>query len=287
MMIAVNVPDAGKQSMSASTETSLAEPLVSVVIPTYNAEPYIGATLRSVLAQTFQRFEIIVVDDRSRDKTADVVEAAARVEPRIRLIRLEKNFGGPAGPRNVGVQQARGQWVAFLDADDIWHPDKLRVQLELVARTGHKFCSSKMLDFHDERELIFAPVVATRTSEVSFLAQLIKFRTPTSSVLVETEVIRKHHFNPDPRYKAREDLDCWLHCLEEIGTSIKIEHPLIGYRVSPQQISGNKMTMVKRHHHVLRNYTFRSGRKLGLGAALFTLTHFAIASYTRLVLKEL
>lgn len=263
------------------------EPLVSVVVPAYNAAAFIGATLRSVLAQSYANFEVLVVDDRSPDDTAAVVEEVARADPRVRLIRLEKNFGGPAGPRNVGVGQARGRWVAFLDADDIWHPDKLKVQLDVVSRTGHRFCSSKMLDFHDERELAFTPVAAPRTSEVSFLAQLVKFRTPTSSVLVDADVIRRHPFNPSPRYKAREDLDCWLHCLEEIGTSVKIEHPLIGYRVSPQQISGNKMTMVKRHHHVLKEYRFRSGRKLGLGAALFTFTHFAIASYTRLVLKEL
>lgn len=264
------------------------KPTVSVVIPSYNAASYIAATLESVLAQTYGSFEILVVDDRSKDDTGGVVEAIATRDPRVRLIRLERNFGGPAGPRNVGVGQAVGEWVAFLDADDIWHPDKLRLQLDVLDRSGAAFCSSEMVNFSDERELKFDPVSNVKTSKVSFLSQLIKPRTPTSSVLVRTELVRRHPFNESPLYKAREDMDCWLHCHEEIGHSVKIMHALIGYRISANQISGNKILMVKRHHYALKNYTFQSGRKLGsIAAGLFTATHFVIAYYYRSILKKL
>lgn len=273
--------------MTSLTDDSSHPPLVSVVMPAYNAESYIAATLRSVLGQSYRHFEVLVVDDCSRDGTAEVVRALSAEDPRIRLIRLDKNFGAPAGPRNIGVRQARGRWVAFLDADDIWHPDKLKIQLDVLSRTGAKFCSSKMIDFRDERDLVFTPADDAQIARISFLSQLIKFRTPTSSVLVDLDVIRRHPFHESPSYKAREDLDCWLHCHEEIGTSVKIQHALIGYRLSPQQISGNKLKMVKRHYHVLKEYTFRSGRKLGIAAALFTFTHLVISSYYRVVLREL
>lgn len=273
--------------MTDLDESALPGPLVSVVMPAYNARAYIEATLRSVQAQTYPRFEVLVVDDMSSDGTLEIVEAVAAQDARVRLIRLDRNFGGPAGPRNVGVRQAQGEWIAFLDADDIWHPDKLRLQLDVLRRTGAAFCSSRMIDFADEAELDFKPVDKIETVELSFLSQLIKLRTPTSSVVVAADLVRRNSFNESPLYKAREDLDCWLHCHEEIGSSVKLNHPLIGYRISPNQISGSKLTMIKRHYHVLKEYTFRSGRKLGLGALVFTLTHFAAAYYYRFLLKEL
>ncbi len=264
------------------------QPLVSVVIPAYNAQDFIAATVRSVLAQTHAALEVIVVDDRSKDRTADVVDDLAAQDPRVRLVRLEKNFGAPAGPRNIGVAQAAGEWVAFLDADDIWHPDKLRLQLEALGRTGARFCCTKMQDFADEKELAFPPVANPPTRAMTFRSILTKPRVPTSSVVADTQLLRRHPFNEDMSYKAREDFDCWLRCHEEIGSSVKIEVPLIGYRVSANQISGSKLKMMKRHFHVLRHYRFRSGRKLGtIGAGFFTFTHMALSAYYRLVLREL
>lgn len=271
-----------------TTDSALAAaPQVSVVIPCYNGAAFIGATLRSVQAQSFVDFEMLVVDDGSRDATAAVVEAMAAVDRRIRLIRLERNSGGPATPRNVGVSQARGRWIAFLDADDIWHPDKLRSQLTTMQRNGAKFCCSRMIDFVDEARLAFTAVAGDRVARITFLSHLVKSRIPTSSVLLEAELARRHPFNEDPSYRAREDFVCWAHCLEEIGSSIKVQHPLIGYRVSSQQISGDKWLMMKRHYHVLKEYRFRSGRRLGLSAALFTFTHMALSAYYRLMLREL
>lgn len=263
-------------------------PLVSVVVPAYNAARFIGATIDSVLAQTFAGFELIVVDDCSTDGTADIVKGYAARDSRVRWVRLSQNRGAPAGPRNVGVRESHGGWLAFLDADDLWHPRKLECQMRALARTGARFCSTRMRDFTDPADLEFTdPGEAFRIERISFLKQLVKYRTPTSSVVVERALILRHPFNEAMSYKAREDLDCWLHCHEEIGSSIKILHPLVGYRIVPGQISGHKWTMVKRHLHVLRGYRFASGRSLGIGAFLFTATHFLLALYYRLLKREL
>lgn len=104
-------------------------PRVSVVIPAYNAEAHIGEALASLRAQTCKEMEVIVVDDGSSDRTSDVVTQGF---PEVRCIRQAN--GGASSARNKGVQEARGEWVAFLDADDAWHPDKLRAQLALMAR---------------------------------------------------------------------------------------------------------------------------------------------------------
>lgn len=263
------------------------KPIISVVIPAFNAEKYIAEAIESVLGQSYENFELLVVNDCSTDCTSTVVESFAFHDKRVTLIDLPANKGGPAGPRNIGVLQARGRWIAFLDADDIWHPCKLQRQLDLLEKTGARFCSTQMVDFVDANQLSLSDASLDQYEWVSFLSQLIKFRTPTSSVVVEKSLIERYPFNESMNYKAREDLDCWLHCHEEIGRSVKITRPMMGYRIIPGQISGQKWTMFKRHLHVLWRYRLMSGRALHAGALLFTISHFGLAIYYRLIKKGL
>jgi teichuronic acid biosynthesis glycosyltransferase TuaG len=144
-----------------------------------------------------------------------------------------------------------------------------------------------MVDFTEQAPPVFTPPGQPGIERIAFLKQLIKFRTPTSSVVANRELLLRHPFNEDLSFKAREDLDCWLHCHEEIGASIKLKHPLMGYRIVAGQISGGKWTMMRRHFHVLRAYRFKSGRSLGPGALLFTFSHFLFAVYYRLLKKSL
>ena len=262
-------------------------PTISIVMPAYNSGRYIVTTVKSVQAQTFADFELIVIDDGSTDDTVALVNQLAESDPRIRLIRMEKNFGRPAGPRNLGVREARGEWVAFLDSDDIWHPRKLELQMAALAETGTQFCSAQMLDFEDETALRLPDNDKPRIEKVSFLRQLIKSRTATSAVLVKRDLVLRHPFNEDARLKAREDMECWLRCFEEIGYSIKLMTPLVGYRVIPGQISGNKWLMVKRHHYMLKSYRRRSGRGLGWTVPLFTASHFLLAVVYRRINRGL
>ena len=101
---------------------------ISVVVPAFNAERHLPATLHSILAQRGVTLELIVVDDCSTDGTAACVAGIAHRDPRVRYLRTASNCGGPAGPRNQGVAAATSQWIALCDADDLWHPDKLRIQ---------------------------------------------------------------------------------------------------------------------------------------------------------------
>ena len=105
------------------------KPIVSVVIPAYNAEKYIAAAIDSVLGQTYSDFEVLVVNDCSTDGTKAMVENFAFHDERVCLINLPANKGAPAGPRNIGVLRARGRWIAFLDADDWHHPHHLQYLL--------------------------------------------------------------------------------------------------------------------------------------------------------------
>jgi teichuronic acid biosynthesis glycosyltransferase TuaG len=262
-------------------------PSVSVVIPAYNAEKYISDAIESVLCQSYKDFELLVVNDCSTDDTKLVVEGLALLDKRVYLINLSTNNGAPAAPRNVGIRLARGRWIAFLDADDIWHPCKLQRQVDLLIKSGARFCSTQMVDFIDVNQLSLADALPDEYEWVSFLSQLIKYRTPTSSVVVEKSLVECYPFNECLSYKAREDLDCWLHCHEEIGRSVKISRQMVGYRITPGQISERKLTMFKRHFHVLWSYRFMSGRSLHVSALLFTFSHFVLSFYYRLIKKGL
>jgi teichuronic acid biosynthesis glycosyltransferase TuaG len=255
--------------------------LVSVVIPCHDSARYIGATLESVLAQTYRNIEVVVVDDGSADATVAVVTDHAARDRRISMVQLPRNHGAPAHPRNIGVKVATGAWIAFLDADDLWHPRKLEYQMNVLAQTGARMCSTEMRDFRSMDEVVMTDPASVRTQRISLRMQLMKYRTPTSSIVVERMWMLEHPFNEDPHLKAREDTDCFIRFHEYAQYSVKLGFPFVFYRLHGAGISGNKLRMVARHFHMLRKYRLRSGRSLGIGAYFYTLTHFVVSIYLR------
>jgi glycosyltransferase involved in cell wall biosynthesis len=127
--------------------TAPARPRVSIVIAAFNAEPFIDSTIASALGQTFRDFEILVVDDGSHDGTAAVVRRRVAMDTRVRLL-VQPN-SGPSAARNRGVADARGELIAFLDHDDLWHPDKLALQVSICdarPEVGVVSCYSAVID---------------------------------------------------------------------------------------------------------------------------------------------
>jgi glycosyltransferase involved in cell wall biosynthesis len=110
------------------------EPLVSVIVPAFNAETYVSETLHSILAQTYRRLEVLVIDDGSTDSTASIVRAIAAHDPRVRL--LYQCNQGVAAARNYGIEESRGELIAPIDADDLWAPRKIEKQLRCLAKAG-------------------------------------------------------------------------------------------------------------------------------------------------------
>ena len=257
--------------------------LITVITPAYNAELYIGATIESVLAQTYDNWEMIVIDDCSTDATRDIVQGFAVRDKRIRLIALEANNGAPAIPRNIGVENAKGAWIALLDADDIWHPEKLEIQLALMVDKGIGFSSTRMSDFTDSESITFNKVKAVDYQLVSFLDQKIKGRIPASSVVVRKDILLEFPFEKSIAYKAVEDYHCWLRIHEKYGESIKVSHPLLFYRKVQGQISGSKTYMIRKIYMVHKEYFLGSPRS----ALLFTITHILGGFYYRYLGKGL
>ena len=159
------------------------EPLISIVTPMYNAEKLIGETIESVLNQTYQNWEWIVVDNCSTDKSRDLITAIN--DSRIKVISLEKNSGGPAHPRNVGIENAKGEYVALLDADDIWHNEKLEA----------------LSKYYGEYEIIYH-------NEIHFYNKVEEGFKVNS---VDVDKLK------DKLTKSREGLEKWLQA--EVGTT--------------------------------------------------------------------
>ena len=258
-------------------------PIVSVVVPTFNSQETIVATLQSVAQQTFDQWEAIVVDDCSQDSTRDIVAALSERDPRIRLLALQKNHGCPAAPRNYGVRAARGEWIALLDSDDVWHPQKLEFQLRKLRQVDAEFSSTEMVDFADDSEITFDMVDEISTQEISYRREKLRNAIPTSSVLAKKTLLERYPFNEDIRYKAVEDYDCWLRMHADMGSSIKLRYPFLFYRRSSQQISRSKITMLKRVFMVHREHPGTSSA----GALVLTVTHALGAIYSRYIRKRI
>lgn len=210
---------------------------VSVVIPTYNSGPLVVEAVESALAQTFLPHEVIVVDDGSTDDTA---ERLAAFGDRIRYVR--KTNGGVSSARNQGVAEATGDAIAFLDADDVWHPRKLELQTAaLAARPVLGLLGTKVYHWpaphHPDAEQAPAGTVTFTLDEFVQRNRLV-----TSSVLVRTPVIRAA--GPfDPSLQGPEDYDLWLRVARRSAVGV-LPVRLVGYRVgTPNSLSKNAVRM--------------------------------------------
>ncbi len=239
---------------------------ISVVIPCYNAEKTLGRTVDSVLAQSYQNIEIILVDDVSKDSTLKVAREYEARDSRIRVIAKPEN-GGVARARNDGVKAASYDWIAFVDSDDYWTADKLEKQIAAVEAdpaAGLVFTGSAFIS--DEGKMFdYTLSVPERITYNELLSQNL---ISCSSVLVKKELMTN---NPMPTDKdIHEDFATWLAVLKECGYAVGINEPLLIYQISSKSKSGNKLYAVKMQ--------WRTYRCAGVGF-FKAAKHFVIYAY--------
>jgi len=259
-------------------------------MPAYNAAAVIGETIESVVAQTFTDWTLTIVDDGSTDATVEVASSYAARDPRIQVIRLPARAGQPATPRNHGVALTQSDYVAFLDADDIWHPQKLEIQLAELRRHGVGFVSSTCVDFVRREEIADAMArtlpVMQRASRVSHRRLIRKNILPTSSVVVERRLLEGLRFDVRPDYRAVEDFDLWLRIHRRSGPSVKILEPLVFYRRSASSISKSKIAMLRKNAILLGEH-LRGERFAGLKRAAYLTTYVAHSLFVRMLRRRL
>jgi glycosyltransferase involved in cell wall biosynthesis len=231
-------------------------PFFSVVIPTFNRANKLKKTLESVLVQTFTDFEVLVMDDGSSDDTQAVVESFQ--DARIRY-EWAPNSGGPATPRNRGIDAAKADWVCFLDADDLWYPYKLQRVCEAIAQhpDSDLICHSEMMSVlatQSKSLLIYGPY------EPDFYRLMLTLgnRVSTSATTVKRGFLNQHglRFNQSPDYVIVEDYDMWLRIAFFGGAFHFIAAPLGEYVIDNDNISSNLTRIRHNQLVVLRDHVF-------------------------------
>lgn len=237
------------------------EGLVSVVMPAYNAERYIARSIASVLEQTYRQLELVVIDDHSTDGTLALADAVARTDSRVRVVRLPCN-GGVAAARNAGISAARGDYIAFLDSDDWWHPAKLDRQVALLkggARISYA-CYQRVAEDGTVLATVTPPAAVSH-------ADMLK----SNHIGNLTGIYDRRLGDLSFRRIGHEDYVFWLEMVRRAGRAHRVEdtQPLAGYLVRKGSVSSDKLKAMRWQWHI-----YRQVEKLGIAAAGVYLLHY-------------
>lgn len=211
------------------------KPIFSVIIPTYNRAELLKRALQSLVAQTCKDFEVIVCDDGSTDHTTEVV-SEFRKDLNIKYV-WEENWGGPARPRNNGIRAASSEWICFLDSDDWWYPNKLRVVYNYLDKADLIYHD---LDIYKAGRKTFRKLKARKLKPPVFIDLMIKGNSIwTSSAVVKKRLLEQVHlFDEDRNLIALEDFDAWLKISRETEKFLYIDKFLGAY----WRLDGNNIT---------------------------------------------
>lgn len=208
---------------------------VSVVMPVYNAERFLRYSIDSVLSQTYVDFELILVNDCSKDNSLMIMREYEQKDSRVKVFSNEQNRG-VSYTRNFGVENASGEYIAFLDSDDMWTSDKLQKQFELIDKypdTDICFSGSAFVDTEGNK----SDYVFSVPEKVIYKELLKQNVISCSSVLIKKEWLIKYPMQYD---NMHEDFAVWLQVLRDNGVARAVNEPLLIYRVDKNSKSGNK-----------------------------------------------
>lgn len=251
------------------TITPIDQPLVSIITPAHNSAAYISATINSVLEQSYSNWELLVADDCSTDNTISLVQEYCQQDERIKLIVLASNLG-PASSRNQALQQAKGRFIAFLDSDDYWHPQKLQIQINFMLQHQHPFSYTAYQKITEQGELHEVMGVPERLTYNDLLK--------TCHIGCLTAVYDTHFFGKVemPPLRKSQDFGLWLLLMQKSGYAAGVNQPLAYYRLRQNSNTANKWQAA--------TYTWRIYRQvaaLSLLQSTYYFSNYAIRGFLR------
>ena len=248
--------------------------IISIVMPVYNGSNLIEETIDSIIAQSYTNCELIIVNDKSNDDTVEIVNSYIIKDNRIKLIDLKLNYGGPAKPRNIGIENSNGSFVALIDADDIWHKDKLS--------ECSKYFDSDII-YHKERW--FNENIDD--GKLCPIRNIVKIENPhkdmlingnifsPSAIMVKKDILLNNKFNETIEYHGVEDFDLWLRLTKQNKFTYKFIDEVLGfYRLHDGGISKNFKKHGQKERVLIRDHF--------LEFSLFSSPHMFLIKYKKL-----
>lgn len=237
--------------------------LVSIITPAFNCSKTILETFDSIKRQSYSRWEWIIVEDHSTDDTFELLKKLANEDDRIVLLRTNKN-SGTAMARNIGIDNAKGRFIAFLDADDLWKPNKLKNQINFMIDNNISFTYSNYDVLLPNGEIVeFVP----KRNYADYKSLLKRNDIGCLTVVYDSSKVKKVYMPLDAQ--KREDYAAWLDATKNGIIATKIDENLAIYRLGSTTLTSNKKKMIKYHFRVYRYH-----EKFGLIKSLFYLAIF-------------
>lgn len=254
--------------------------LVSIITPSYNSSKFISSTINSVLEQTYLNWEMIIIDDCSNDNSNEIIGTYCKKDDRIKLIRLNKNVG-PAIARNIGIELATGKYIAFLDADDLWLPNKLEKQIQFMEKTDVLLCYSSYYIINENDKIIDQFIIPLK--KIKYKDLLKRCIIGNLTAVYDAERIGKVML-ANVGHGEHGDYTLWLSILKKIDYGYGINEILAKYRLYKGSISSNKVKAAIWQWKIYRNV-----EKLNFFASIYYFLHYAyygINKYIRFILNK-
>ena len=222
-------------------------PSVSIITPMYNCEAFLSQTINSILNQTYKNWDLFLIDDNSTDNTLGIAQSFSNKYSNIKLLKNSTNLGA-AISRNLGTEKSKGDFIAFLDADDLWKPEKLEKQLDFVKRYNFDVCFSSYELINEKGEKLNKTVKALpvlsykKLLKSNYVGNLTGLYDVKTLGKIQTTNLRK-----------RQDWLLWLEAIKRSGKPAKgIQESLAYYRVRKDSMSSNKLKLLKYNYWVYR-----------------------------------
>ena len=249
---------------------------VSIITPTFNSERFIAETILSVQAQTYQDWEMIIIDDCSTDKTAKIVASFQEKDSRIKYF-YNSNNKGSAFSRNLALQNAKGKWIAFLDSDDLWHPEKLEKQIEFMTKNNYHFSYTNYCEIDENSKetgiLITGPKVITNKLMKAYCwpgCLTVMYDAEKVGIMQTVDI------------KINEEYALWIKIAEKLNCYLLNENLAKYRRHNNSLTSQSYFKLIKWHYLMFR----KSENKNIFSALFFTLGNIIFGTYKKIFYRK-
>lgn len=249
----------------------MAQELISIITPSYNSSRFVEQTLNSVLAQSYTNWEMVIVNDGSKDNSPDIIQKYADSDPRIRLIHQPN--GGSAAARNNALRNANGRYICFLDADDLLHPNFLEHQLQFITQNNATIVFASYNRINEQGDTILRPFIVP--NRVNYTGLLKSCSISCLTAMFDKQKTGDVYFEEALR-SMRDDFVFWLTILKRGGYAYGNKEILGSYRVFANSTTGNKRKVIKPQFNV-----YYKVEKLGLIRSLYYLANWAIKGFVK------